>query len=141
MNFDLDEDQRLLKASVERFATDRYGGDVERRRSYRATEHGFSPENWSMLADMGLTALPFSEADGGLGGGLSELMVAGEALGEGLVVEPWLESIVLAGGVFAHLAGAAQREELLPSIIAGECRLALAWAEAGSRYRHDAPGV
>ncbi|MEO0499615.1 MAG: acyl-CoA dehydrogenase, partial [Pseudomonadota bacterium] len=52
-----------------------------------------------------------------------------------------LESIVLAGGVFARLAGAALREEMLPSIIAGDRRLALAWAEAGSRYRHDAPGV
>ena len=141
MNFDLDEDQRLLKAGIERFVADRYGGEVERRRGYRQERAGFSQDNWQLLAELGVLAIPFAEEDGGLGGGLPELMIAGEALGEGMVAEPWLETAVLAGGVLDKAGSPAQKEEWLTGLIGGGTRLALAWAETAGRYRHDAPGT
>jgi len=134
MNFDLDEDQSLLKSAVERFARDRYGGDIARRRGYRMTATGFSPENWAALADLGLLALPFATADGGLGGGAIELIAVFEALGRGLVVEPLLDSIIVAGGLLDRAGTDAQRAAWLPGIIAGTKRLALAHAETAARY-------
>jgi alkylation response protein AidB-like acyl-CoA dehydrogenase len=137
MNFDLDEDQRLLKASVERFAADRYGGDIERRRRYRAEPAGFSADNWRALAELGLLALPVSTSGGGLGGGPVDLIVASEALGAGLVVEPWLDAVVVAGGLIDRAGTAAQREHWLPRLTTGGGRLALAHAERAARYELD----
>lgn len=133
MNFDLTEDQSLLKAAVERFVTDRYGGDIERRRGYRAEPSGFSAENWRMLADLGLLGLTLPEDVGGLGGGRVELITAFEALGRGLVVEPVLDALV-AGALLGRAGTAAQRADWLPRLIAGEGRLALAHPEAAARF-------
>jgi hypothetical protein len=134
VNFDLDEDQALLKASVERFVADRYGGDIERRRCYLREPAGFSAYNWRLLGELGVLAVPFAEADGGLGGGPVELITTAEVLGDGLVVEPWLTVAVLAGGVVAAAGTDAQKAMWLPKIIAGEARLSLAQAEHEGRY-------
>ncbi len=137
MNFDLNEDQALLKASVERFVADRYGGDIERRRGYLQQAHGFSPDNWRVLAELGLLALPFAEADGGLGGGPVELITVAETLGSGLVVEPWLTATVLAGRLLADAGSPAQKAAWLPAIIDGSARVTLAQAEHDGRYAID----
>ena len=85
MNFELTEDEEMLKAVVERFVADRY--DVEKRRKYLKEPGGYSAENWSVLAELGLLAIPFSEDDGGLGLDATALSVVFQALGRGIVVE------------------------------------------------------
>lgn len=132
MDFDLSDEQRLLKESVERFVVDRY--DFERRKGFIASEEGWSRENWSQFAELGLLAVPFSEEDGGIGGGPVETMIVMEAFGRGLVVEPYLATIVLGGGVLRHAGNPEQKAELVPQIVAGELTLALAQVERGSRY-------
>ena len=129
MDFDLSDEQRLLKDSVERFVADRY--DFERRKGFIAAEGGFSRENWTQFAELGLLAVPFSEEDGGIGGGPVETMIVMEAFGRGLVVEPYLASIVLGGGILRHVGG---QSELIGQVAAGETILALAQMERGSRY-------
>lgn len=132
MDFDLSDEQRLLKDSVERFVSDRYG--FEQRQKFAAAEGGYSRENWTAFAELGLLAVPFSEEDGGIGGGPIETMIVMEAFGKGLVVEPYIPSIVLGGGILRHAASAEQKAELIPPVAGGELTLALAQIERGSRY-------
>lgn len=132
MNFDLTEEQVLLKNMVERFVADRY--DLDRRGAYLESPLGFSPENWAHLAELGVLALPFPAELGGLGGGDVELLVVMEALGRGLVVEPVLASIVLPGALLCRAGSREQTAEVLPQLIAGERHLALAHVETGARY-------
>jgi alkylation response protein AidB-like acyl-CoA dehydrogenase len=132
MHFDLSEEQRLLKDTVERFVAREYG--FERRRTIIESEEGISRDIWSQLAELGLLALPFAEGDGGLGGGPVEMMVVGEAFGRALLVEPWFASVVLAGSVLRSAASPLQREAWLPGLIAGTQFATLAHFEPGSRY-------
>lgn len=134
MNFDLTEEQALLKASVERFCANRYGGDLEKRRKYRADPAGFDRAGWTQLAELGLTALPFGEADGGLGGGPVDLVAVAEPLGAALATEPFTECLVPCGALIAAAGSVAQREALLPGIIAGETLPTLAITETAGRY-------
>ena len=131
MNFDLDEDEEMLKALVERFVDDHY--DPEMRREYLAEPLGYSQKNWALLGELGLTALPFAPEHGGIGVGPTGLAVVFEALGRGLVVEPLAESIVLAGGLFERLASDTLKAEWMDSLVTGERRLALAHREAAAR--------
>lgn len=132
MNFDLSEEQRLLKDSVDGVVRDAYG-DFEKRCLYQATASGWSAELWGRYADLGLLALPFSEADGGMGMGPVETMLVMEAMGRGLVVEPYLATIVLGGGLLRH-GSAAQRQRYIPQIAAGSLRVAFAHTEVQARY-------
>jgi pimeloyl-CoA dehydrogenase small subunit len=132
MDFDLTDEQRLLRESVDRLIQDRYG--FEARRGYRAEPRGWSRGTWAQFAELGLLGLPFSEEDGGFGGGPVEVALVMEALGRGLVVEPYLATIVMAGGLLRRLASPEQRARLLPQIVAGERVLAYAQAERQSRY-------
>ena len=128
MNFDLTEDQVLMKATVERFVADSCG-DLTGRRAARATPAGFSAANWRRLAATGLLALPVSAANGGLGGGRAEIVTVMEVLGRGLVAEPVLEALVTA----LLLDAVGDAAALLP-LIAGEARVVLAHAEREARY-------
>ncbi len=148
MNFDLDEQQVLLKNMVERFVLDRY--DLEKRRHYLGEALGFSAENWAMLAELGLLALPFPADVDGLDGGPVDLITVTEALGHGLVVEPFLDSVVLAGGLLTRGGTDTQKAEWIGQIIAGAARPALAHSEAKARFnlahvsttaRHDGGNV
>ncbi len=133
MDFDLTDDQRLLKDSVERLIADAYG-DFEKRRTYQAEPAGWSAALWARYAELGLLGLPFDEADGGFGGGPVETMIAMEAIGRGLVTEPYLATVVLGGG-FVRLGGTpAQRARILPRIAAGKLRMAFAHVERQARY-------
>lgn len=134
MDFDLTDEQRMLADSVGRLVTDSYG-DFEQRKAYRADPRGWSPANWSGYAEMGLLGLPFAEEDGGFGGGPVETMLVFEAFGRGLVVEPYLATVVLGGGLLKRAGTAAQRATLIPEIAGGA--LTLAFAHQERQARHD----
>src|ERR1700689_560826 len=97
MDFDLSQEQALLKQSVERLMADHYG--FEQRKQYAATPDGWSRDLWRRYAELGLLGLPFAERDGGFGGGPVETMIVLEAMGKALALEPYLASVVLGGGV------------------------------------------
>ncbi|MGY4801775.1 acyl-CoA dehydrogenase family protein [Teichococcus aerofrigidensis] len=128
MDFDLTEEQRLLKESVDRLMAGAYG-DFEKRRGYQEEAKGYSPKLWTQYAEMGLLGLPFPEAQGGFGGGPLETMIVMEAVGRGLAVEPYLTSVVIGGGLL-RLAG---RDDLIGELVGGEATFALATTERQSR--------
>lgn len=131
MDFDLSDEQRLLKDSVDGLLKTSY--DFEARKKYRAEEGGYSKHIWGKFAEQGLLGLPFSEDDGGFGAGPIETMIVMEALGRNLVVEPYLDTVVLGGG-FLRRGSAEQRAAHLPGIIDGSKTLAFAQLEKNSRY-------
>ena len=132
MDFDLSEEQSLLKDSVERLLADRY--DFEARKRHGRGPHGYAREMWQAYAEQGLLAVPFAEEDGGIGGGPVETMIVMEAFGGALVLEPYLATVVLAGGLIRHAASAEQRAAWLPGLIGGETTYAFAHAERQARY-------
>ena len=132
MDFDLNDEQRLLKDSVDRMIGDLYG--FEARRGYRAQPDGWSREMWRQFAEQGLLGLPFAEDHGGFGGGPVEVAIVMEAFGRALVVEPYLATVVLCGGLLRHAASDGQLAGLVPAIAAGERVLAYAQAERQSRW-------
>ena len=132
MDFSFNEIQAMLDDSVEKFIANDY--DFEARQKFAASGRGYSPEVWQTFAELGWTSVPFSEEDGGFGGGPADLMVLMLRFGKGLVVEPYLANIVLAGGVLRRAASAGQKERWLYPIIAGQLQAALAYAEPQSRY-------
>jgi len=132
MDFDFSEDQRLLKDSVDRLVADRY--TFELRKGYAKEPDGFSAEMWAQYAELGLLGLPFAEAQGGFGGGAVETALVMEAFGRGLVLEPYLATVVLGGGLLRHAADEATQAELIPQIVSGELKLAFAHVERHSRW-------
>jgi len=132
VQFSLNETQALLKDAVDRFVQNRYAG--RERRGYRESPAGYDSRNWRELAEIGVLALPFAAADGGLGGGPTELITTMEALGGGLVAEPVLEEVLLAGCLLAAAGTQAQKAHWLPGIISGDAHLALAHFEHAARY-------
>ncbi len=133
MDFELSDEQTLLKDSVERFIQDNYGG--QRRHDLVNSDLGFSRENWALFAEMGWLGLPFSEDSGGFDGTPADVSVVMECLGGGLAVEPFVATVLL-GGMLVDVAGsAAQKSEILPKVIAGEMHMAFAYAEPQSRYK------
>ncbi len=133
MNFDLSGDQQLLKDSVDRLFSDAYG-DFTKRRRYGAEPGGWPRDVWQRYAEMGLLALPFSEADGGFGGGPVETMLVMEAIGRSLALEPYLATVVLAGNLLRLGGSPEQRASLIPQIADGSLTVAFAHAERQARY-------
>jgi pimeloyl-CoA dehydrogenase small subunit len=129
MDFDLSNDQTLLKESVAKMLSARYG-DFEKRKAYQKHPNGFDPAVWAEYAAAGILSLPFSEDHGGFGGGPIETMIVMEEFGAALAVEPYLPCVVLCGAIL-QAAGIA---ELIAQIAAGEKIVALAHIERGSRY-------
>jgi len=132
MDFELSEEQRLLKDSVERLTAQRY--DFEARKKYAKEPEGWSRALWNHYVELGLTALPFSEDDGGIGGGPVETMIVMETFGRSLALEPYFASIVLGGGFLRHGASAKVRAGVLPKVVAGETLLSFAHIERQARY-------
>jgi pimeloyl-CoA dehydrogenase small subunit len=132
MDFELSDEQRLLKDSVERLTTQRY--DFEARKKYMKEPDGWSRALWKQYVDVGLTALPFSEDHGGIGGGPVETMIVMEAFGRALALEPFFASTVLGGSLVKLGASDALKAELLPKVAAGETLLAFAHVERQARY-------
>jgi pimeloyl-CoA dehydrogenase small subunit len=132
MDFDLSDEQRLLQDSVTRLIAEEYG--FERRRLYAAEPAGFSAARWAQYAELGLLGLPFADELGGSGGSAVETMIVMEAFGRGLVLEPYLATVVLGGALLRFAGNAAQLQALVPAIAAGRLRLAFAHGERQSRY-------
>jgi pimeloyl-CoA dehydrogenase small subunit len=132
MDFDLSEEQRLLKESVDGLLADAY--DFEARKKYMAESSGWSKAMWGRLAEQGLLGLPFSEEDGGFGAGGVETMIVMEAMGRALVLEPYLATVVIAGGFLRHGASDAQKSAHIPGIIDGSKTFGFAQLEKQSRY-------
>lgn len=132
MDFDLTEEQRLLKESVDGLLTDSY--DFDARKKYQKEKGGWSKTVWSKLAEQGLLGLPFAEDDGGIGAGAVETMIVMEALGKALVLEPYLATVVIGGGFLRHGGSAEQKAAHIPGIIDGSKTFAFAQLEKNSRY-------
>jgi pimeloyl-CoA dehydrogenase small subunit len=132
MDFDLSEEQRLLKDSVDGLLNDSY--DFESRKKYGKEKGGWSRSVWAKLAEQGLLGLPFSEDDGGFGAGAVETMIVMEALGKALLLEPYLATVVLGGGFLRRGGSAEQKAAHIPGIIDGSKTMAFAQLEKNSRY-------
>jgi pimeloyl-CoA dehydrogenase small subunit len=132
MDFELGDEQRLLKETVGRLVADRYG--FEQRKAYARESEGWSRALWSQYAELGLLGLPFAESEGGFGGSAVETMIVMEAFGRALVLEPYFATVVLGGGLLRRAAPEWMRRELVPKIAAGDMLLAFAQQERGSRY-------
>jgi pimeloyl-CoA dehydrogenase small subunit len=132
MDFDLSEEQRLLKESLDRLIGDRYA--FEQRKGYAQSPQGWSRELWAQFAELGLLGLPFEEPHGGSAGGPVETMIAMEAFGRALALEPYLATVVLGGGFLRHGGSAEQCADLIPQIADGSLTVAFAHTERQSRY-------
>ncbi len=132
MNLEFTEEMVMLQDSVNKFLQNEY--DFETRQGLSKTGVGYSEENWQNFADMGLLGIPFEEQYGGFGFGQTGLIVVMEAIGKGLVVEPYLASVVLGGLLIQRAGSEEQKEALLPELIGGNLKLAFAYVERQSRY-------
>ena len=132
MDFSFTEEQTLLRNTVQSLLQDKY--DFETRRKVAKSADGWRPEMWAQFAELGLLAAPFSEEMGGLGGGPIENMIVMEEFGRHLVVEPYIETVVIAGGFLREGGSAAQQEAHIPGIVGGETVWAFAYAEPQGRY-------
>ncbi len=132
MDFSFTEEQTLLRNMVQSFVQDNY--DFDTRMKIVRSDEGMSRDIWQQFAELGLLAAPFSEDMGGLDGGPIETMVIMEELGRGLVVEPYLPTIVLCGGILHRHGSKAQKQAHLPTLISGENIWALAFNEPHGRF-------
>jgi alkylation response protein AidB-like acyl-CoA dehydrogenase len=134
MDFQLTDDQKMLQDALQKFVAGEY--DFESRKKVLASPLGFSEAIWKGLAEQGVLGIGLPEEHGGLGGPV-EVMVVMERLGAGLVLEPFMSTVVLCGGLLARHGSPSQQAEILPRIVDGTCRLALAHHEPGARYALD----
>src|SRR6476469_6152364 len=132
MDFDVSEEQRLLKDSIDGLLND--SDDFDARKKYQKEKGGWSKSVWSKLAEQGLLGLPFAEDDGGIGAGAVETMIVMEALGKALVLEPYLATVVIGGGFLRHAGSDAQKAAHGPGIVDGTKTFAFAQLEKNSRY-------
>ena len=132
MDFALTEEQELLRHSVQRLFADHYAFDARKR--YAQEPGGYSRALWARYAELGLLGLPFAEEHGGSAGGPVETMIAMEEVGRALALEPYLSTVVLAGGLLRLGGGKALCADLVPKIAGGDLMLAFAHAERQSRY-------
>ncbi len=132
MDFAYSEEQNLLRNSVVRLLADNYSFETFKKVS--RGEPGWRPESWKQFAELGLLGAPLPEAYGGLGGGPVETMVVMEAFGRALVVEPYVPTVVVGGGILQSAGSEAHKQEWLPKIAAGDAVLAFAFAEPQGRY-------
>ena len=132
MDFALTEEQELLRHSVQRLFADHCGFDARKR--YAREPGGYSRALWARYAELGLLGLPFAEEHGGSAGGPVETMIVMEEVGHALALEPYLSTVVLAGGLLRLGGGKALCADLVPKIAGGDLMLAFAHAERQSRY-------
>ena len=135
MNFELSEEQKMIQQSVERFVQDNY--DLNTRIKLSTDESGYSAEYWNSMAELGWLGLPFGEADGGFGGNQIDTLVVMEQFGRGLVLEPYLASVVMGGGAIKRGGSDSLKAEILPELIEGKRQLSFAYAEPQSRFDLD----
>jgi len=132
MNFDFTEEQIMLRDSVARFIQDDY--DFDTRQRIAGSDEGMSRDNWQTFAQLGWLSIPFAEEHGGFGGNAVDVMLMMEQLGKGLVLEPYLATVLLFGGLLQKGGSAEQQANHIPKIIDGSCLGALAYLERQSRF-------
>jgi alkylation response protein AidB-like acyl-CoA dehydrogenase len=132
MNFDLSEEQQILVDSVAKYVKN--DSPVERFRKQRDSERGYELDAWARMGEMGWLGVAFPEEHGGFGGRFADLALILEQLGRGLVPEPMIASVVLAGGLLSRLGSAEQRKAFLEPMIEGRTTLAFAYTERQGRY-------
>src|SRR5580698_5415555 len=132
MDFSYTEEQLALQETLQRFITREY--DFETRRKLATSEPGYSSEAWKQYGELGLLSLPFPEEFGGLSGNAVDIMLVMEQFGQGLLLEPFLSTVVTCGGLLRDAASDAQKQKLIPQIAAGKLKLSLAAYEAAGRY-------
>lgn len=132
MDFSFSDEQTLLQESVSRFITNDYG--FESRQKHSRSDAGYSLENWQTFAELGWLGVPFSENHGGFGGGAVETMLMMEEFGKGLVVEPYLATVVACGSALNGFGSEDQKSSFIPEIIDGSKLWALAFAEPQGRF-------
>ncbi|AVJ28454.1 acyl-CoA dehydrogenase family protein [Achromobacter spanius] len=130
MNFEHTEDRRMLSDMLRRFVAEQY--DFATRMRHAESPQGYSREFWQRYAELGAIGALFAEADGGLGGAGFDISVVFEALGRGMVVEPFLDTVMVGSAIAAK--GTAEQREALEGLIAGSLTAALAHAEPQSGY-------
>jgi len=132
MDFNYTDEQNALRDTLARYIAKDYG--FEQRRALAKSDDGFSREHWEQFAELGLLALPFPEEFGGLNGNAVDTLLVMESFGRGLVLEPYLASVIVAGGLIRDAGSTAQKEAILPAVAGGERLLALAHYERDGRY-------
>ena len=132
MDFTFNEEQTMIQDQVEQFIQKEY--DWETRQELSNSDLGFGTHNWKTFAELGWLGIAVSEKNGGFGGSSIETMLIMEEFGKGLVVEPFLETIVMSAGILDKHGTDEQKNEIISSVINGEMHLALAYAEPQSRF-------
>ncbi len=132
MNFELSEEQKLLRESVERFIQKQY--DFDNRYQLANSEQGYSIDNWKQFAELGWLSIPFAEDNGGFGGNVIDVATIMQEFGKGLVIEPFVTSVVLAGQLLENSENSNLKQQYIESIIEGNCHIATALFEPQSRY-------
>lgn len=140
MDFTYDDEQEALRDAVRGLVGKAYA-DYENRRRTVSEEPGFDEKLWARMAEMGLLGLPFAEEDGGVGAGPVEIGIVCQELGRVIAPEPYLTSVVLAGGLVAAVGTTEQRSELLGPLAGGERVLAFAHDEPGRGWVPTATNV
>ena len=140
VNFDYDSEQNDLREAVRGLLARAYS-DSEQRRAVVKADPGYDEKTWSRLAEMGLLGLPFAEEDGGMGAGPIEVAIVAEEIGRVLAPEPFIETVVLAGGLVAAVGSAEQKGEILGGISEGTTIAVFAHAEPGTRWTPTAEAV
>ena len=132
MDFNFNEEQTLIQSQVAQFIQRDY--EWEKRQVLVASDLGFSSENWKIFAELGWLGISLSEKSGGFGGSALESMIIMEEFGKGLVVEPFLETVILCAGLIDSCGNEEQKADLLGPVISGEMHLALGFTEPQSRF-------
>ncbi len=132
MDFNFNEEQSLIQGQVSQFIQRDY--DWEKRQELSNSERGFSDENWKQFAELGWLGISISEEAGGFGGSSLDTMIIMEEFGKGLVVEPFLETIVLSASILDDAGSKQQKDEILNKVIEGNLQLATAFSEPQSRF-------
>ncbi|KAA1380696.1 acyl-CoA dehydrogenase family protein [Aeromicrobium fastidiosum] len=133
MDFTLDSEQTALRDAVRGLLGKAYGSS-EDRRTVTKTDPGWDEKTWQRLAEMGALGLPFAEEDGGFGAGPVEVSIVAEEIGRVIAPEPYVEAVVLAGGLVAAAGTAEQRAEIIGALAEGQLVPAFAHTEPGNRY-------
>jgi len=132
MNFEFSEEQVMIKDSVARFVRDEY--DFDTRRKIIESEEGINRDFWAMFAELGWLSIPFAEEYGGFGGSVEDTVAMMEELGKGIVVEPYVSTVVIFGALLAASTNEALKADSIPKIIDGSCLGSFAFLERQSRY-------
>ncbi len=132
MDFNFTPEQDALRDTVAKLIRQQY--DFETRRKVAKSEAGWRPEMWAQFAELGLLGASFSEEEGGFGGSAIEAMIISEEFGKGLVIEPYLQTVIIGGGFLRHAGSAAQKEESIAALVGGERIFAFAYSEPKSRF-------